>query len=138
MVTPALCHYLQADEEKDTTLRGATWSLIEAELAITCACLPTLRPIFSKTDRMMKTMNGLGMFSLSPSVNRHAAKQDSWNDRVISIKASDDPDQENRSSPSRGTINSQGSFDRGEERVLTVADGTSKTIAEARPEYSGV
>ncbi|KAL9118183.1 MAG: hypothetical protein Q9187_005275 [Circinaria calcarea] len=75
-----------------TALPGATWSVIEAELAIICACLPTLRPLISKTEWVQRTRNRLSTYSTKSrisSVSRYFVKQDSWSDRVISLAATD-------------------------------------------------
>ena len=76
----------------DTVLPGATWSVIEAELAITCACLPTLRPLISNTEWVQRTRNRLSTYSTRSrisSVSRFFVKQDSWGDRVISLAVTD-------------------------------------------------
>ena len=77
----------------DTSLPGATWSVVEAEIAITCACLPTLRPLISKTDWVQRTKNRLSTCSIHKSrmtsVSRLFAKSDSWSDRVVSLAATD-------------------------------------------------
>lgn len=87
----------------DTSLPGATWSVVEAEIAITCACLPTLRPLVSRTDWVRRTKNRLSTYSLHKSrissISRLFVKSDSWSDRVVSLAATDTYTSEARPHP---------------------------------------
>ena len=109
----------------DTSLPGATWSVVEAELAITCACLPTLRPLVSKTDWVQRTKNRLSTCSMHkskiPSVSRLFVKSDSWSDRVFSLAATDThtseahPHPKVTENPDRGYIITVGMVSQGTE-----------------------
>ncbi|MCJ1357975.1 MAG: hypothetical protein MMC33_007972 [Icmadophila ericetorum] len=80
-----------------TTLTGASWSLYEAELAVICACLPTLRPLISRSDWIHRARNRLSRTSKACSTIRRISGETSPRSRdgmIISLPIADEREYE--------------------------------------------